>query len=118
MQFFCALDGLRAASCIELRQYVRDVRFDRACRDVEAVGDLLIRESLSYQLENLVFAFADPECAEICFVDLKWTIGFDNFWACEAKAGPNSKGGEYYCNRPNIEFERNVPDEKPVFDEL
>ena len=118
MQFLGALNGLRAPAGVELRQNARDVGLDGACRDEEAVRDLLIRKSLSDQLENLVFAFADSECAEIRFVELKWNARLDNLRPGQTQTGPDSKRGEHYGNRPNIEFERYVPNEILVLNEL
>lgn len=91
---------------------------DRARRDEELLGDLLIRKSLSDQLEDLVFTFADPECAEISFVELKWSARIDNFRSRQTESGPNSQSGEHDCDRSHVEFERDIPDEKPVLDEL
>jgi hypothetical protein len=94
MQFLRSLNGLRAAACVELCQNVRDVSFDRTCRNEEAVGDLLIRKSLGDQLENLILALTDSECAEIRFVELKWNARFDNFWPGQAQSRKDPKGGE------------------------
>jgi hypothetical protein len=118
MQIFRALDRLRAAAGVELGKKICCVGFDRAYRNEKRVRDLLIRKPLSDQFKHFVFAFADPDLSEICFVELKWSTRIDNFRSGQTKTGPNSESREHYCNRPDVEFERNIADEKPVFDKL
>lgn len=85
--------------------------------DEKFICDLLVRESLGHEFEDLVFAFADAEVLEARRVELEVgdRYGHDLFTG-ESEAGPNADGGEEHGEEAHVEFDGEVADEVAVLE--
>lgn len=82
MQFLSALDRLSASTSIELREDIGGVSFDGTYGNEKLVGDLLIRQTLSDEFEDLVLPFTNSNFSEIRFIEKELRSCFDDLRPC------------------------------------
>ena len=96
------------------------MRFYRRRGDEETIRNFPIRETGGDKLENLVFAFRDPEFCYRGGVTLEWAehLDLDDLWPREPKARPNAEAGKHHRYAPDVALERHCVDQELIFDEL